>query len=92
MLEVAIHFYSHWAESELAEIRRLLRTLVQRSETMAGELTALQAEVARNTTVDEGAIALLKGAAATLQVLADELRAKDDALAAVVVVASTPQA
>jgi hypothetical protein len=63
------------------------------------ELTALTAEVSRNTAVDASAVALLQGLAAkietlktnpvALQALADELRSSSDALAAAVV-AHTP--
>lgn len=68
---------------------------------MAGEFEALQAEVSRNTSVDESAIALLTNLAdqiealqnqpAALQALADSLRGSSDALAAAVV-ANTPAA
>jgi len=63
------------------------------------DLTALTAEVARNTSVDESAIVLLTGLAAqiealktdpvALQGLADTLRGSSDALAAAVA-ANTP--
>jgi len=65
------------------------------------DLTALTVEVARNTTVDESAIALLTGLAAqiealktdpaALQALADTMRGSSDALAAAVL-ANTPAA
>ena len=104
MLELTVHVYhhhDHGESSEQREILRLLRQLVERSHIVSRELDALTAEVARNTTVDESAIVLLKGLAdrieelkgdpAALQALADELRAKNDALAAAVV-AHTPAA
>jgi hypothetical protein len=63
------------------------------------DLTALQAEVARNTDVDSSAITLLNGLAAqieqlktdpaALQALADSLRQSSDALSAAIV-ANTP--
>jgi len=59
------------------------------------DLTALTAEVARNTEVDQSAITLLNGLAAqiealktdpvALQALADTMRGSSDALAAAVV-------
>jgi len=65
------------------------------------DLTALTAEVARNTEVDSSAIALLNGLAAqiealktdpvALQALADTMRGSSDSLAAAVV-ANTPAA
>lgn len=65
------------------------------------DLTALTAEVSRNTEVDQSAIALLTGLAAqiealktdpaALQALADQLKGSSDALAAAVV-ANTPVA
>jgi hypothetical protein len=68
---------------------------------MALDLSALTAEVTRNTDVDTSAIALLNGLAAqiqalkgdpvALQQLADALRGSSDALAAAVV-ANTPAA
>jgi cell division protein FtsB len=65
------------------------------------DLTALTAEVARNTDVDTSAIALLEGLAAqieqlktdpaALQALADQLKGSSDSLAAAIV-ANTPAA
>jgi hypothetical protein len=63
------------------------------------DLTALQAEVARNTTVEKSALALIQGFAAqlaaagtdpvALKALQDSLTASDDELAAAVA-ANTP--
>ena len=68
---------------------------------MGADLTGLTAEVTRNTTVDDSAIALLNGLAAqieslkadpvALQALADSIRTSSDNLAAAVV-ANTPAA
>lgn len=68
---------------------------------MSQELDALEAEVTRNTEVDQSAVTLLTGLAAQiesmktdpvkLQGLADSLRSSSDALAAAVV-ANTPAA
>jgi len=67
----------------------------------SADLSALTAEVARNTEVDASAIALLRGLAAkivelkndpvALQALADSMKASSDALAAAVV-ENTPAA
>jgi hypothetical protein len=66
---------------------------------MASDLTALEAEVARNTEVDQSAIVLLQGLATQiealkndpvkLQAFVDSLRGSSDALAAAVT-ANTP--
>ena len=68
---------------------------------MAGELDALTAEVANNTTVEKSALAMLQGLAAQLaaagtdpaklQALRDTLAANDTELAAAVA-ANTPAA
>lgn len=73
----------------------------KREKQMASDLTALEAEVARNTEVDQSAILLLQGLAqkieelktdpAALQAFADSLRGSSDALAAAVT-ANTPAA
>jgi chromosome segregation ATPase len=70
-------------------------------EQIMTDLTALTAEVTRNTEVDQSAIALLTGLAAqiealktdpvALQALADTMKGSSDALAAAVV-ANTPVA
>ena len=84
-------------ELQLGRIERWLIILTKQEVNVAGELDALRAEVARNTTVDESAIALLRGLKAKLdaaiavgdpaaiQALATELAAKTDLLAAAVV-------
>ena len=82
--------------------RRLdaLTTLTtQEKEAVMADLSALQAEVERNTEVDQSAITLLNGLAAkieelktdpaALQALADSMRSSSDNLAAAVT-ANTP--
>lgn len=90
-------------ERQLFRIRRSLYHLHRKVNHMAGELDALRAAVARNTEVDESAIVLLKGLKekldaaiasgdpAAIQALADELGAKNQALADAVT-ANTPAA
>jgi len=78
-----------------------LATLTQQMEQIMADLSALTAEVARNTEVDSSAIALLTGLAAqiealktdpvALQTLADQMKGSSDALAAAVL-ANTPAA
>jgi len=88
-------------DPRLDEVLLLLRTLTERITIMSAEIDALKAEVERNTSIDESAIILIQGLAqrieelktdpVALQALADELRAKNDALAAAVA-AHTPAA
>lgn len=78
-----------------------LRIMTLKGEQMAADLTELQAQVERNTTVVASAIDLLVGLAqqiedlkadpVALQALADKIRNSTDALAAAVV-ANTPDA
>jgi ABC-type transporter Mla MlaB component len=78
-----------------------IAALTIKQEQAMADLTALTAEVARNTEVDSSAIALLNGLAAqiealktdpvALQALADTMKGSSDALAAAVV-ANTPAA
>jgi hypothetical protein len=81
-------------EVRLGRIERLLIALIEKGLLMTTQFEALQAEVARNTSVDQSAIVLLTGLArqiealkgdpVELQVLADSLKASSDALAAAV--------
>ncbi len=81
----------------LAGVERLER----KQETIMADLTALQAEVERNTTVENSALALIQGLAAQitaagtdpvkLKAITDQLTSNDDALAAAVA-ANTPAA
>ena len=85
----------------VSRIESVLAVLTMKQEQIMADLTALTAEVERNTTVDESAIALLTGLAAqiealktdpaALQALADTMRGSSDALAAAVL-ANTPAA
>jgi hypothetical protein len=82
-------------------IESSLAALTMKQEQVMTDLTALTVEVARNTEVDQSAIALLNGLAAqieslktdpvALQNLADTMRGSSDALAAAVT-ANTPVA
>jgi len=85
----------------VSRVESVLAVLTMKQEQIMADLTALTAEVARNTSVDESAIALLTGLAAqiealktdpvALQALADTMRGSSDALAAAVA-ANTPAA
>lgn len=89
------------AHEKLDRLHRLLMELNRKVETMAGELDALTAQVARNTDVETSAIVLLNGIKAQLDAailsgdptkltaLAATLGTSADALAAAVV-ANTP--
>lgn len=82
-------------------LNRMLRRIFEKVNNMAGELDALRAEVANNTTVANSAVALLQGLKAALdaaiasgdmsqvQALSDQLGQNDTALAAAVA-ANTP--
>jgi chromosome segregation ATPase len=82
-------------------IESSLAVLTMKQEQVMADLTALTAEVERNTAVDQSAIALLNGLAAqiealktdpvALQNLADTMRGSSDELAAAVA-ANTPAA
>ena len=77
-----------------ARVESLIAVLTLKQEQAMADLTALTAEVARNTEVDQSAITLLNGLAAqiealktdpvALQALADTMRGSSDALAAAV--------
>lgn len=113
MLRVEVHLYTHnEPDPQLAELKAMLQALAaqqtagfsqlaQKESDIMADLTALTAEVARNTEVDQSAITLLNGLAAqietlktdpaALQALADQLKGSSDQLAAAVV-ANTPAA
>ena len=84
-----------------ARLESKIAALTLKQEQVMTDLTALTAEVARNTEVDSSAIALLTGLAAqiealktdpvALQALADTMRGSSDALAAAVLT-NTPAA
>jgi len=77
-----------------------LQQLNRKVSTMAGELDALTAEVANNTTVEKSALVLIQGFAARLdaagtdpvklKALSDSLKANDDELAAAVAANTVP--
>lgn len=101
-LDVYVHFDSEFDLSgRLTRIEDLLTSLTTQGEKTMADLTALTAEVERNTEVDASAIALLTGLAAqiealktdpaALQALADQMRGSSDSLAAAVA-ANTPGA
>lgn len=87
--------------TRLARIESALQSLRAQGVAMSKELDALQSEVAENTSVQEGAIALLNGLSAkiaelkddpaALQALADQLDSNSKALAAAIE-ANTPAA
>ena len=100
--EVHVHLQEDEAvHRKLNELLRLVRTVIRKETEMAGELDALQAEVTRNTEVDQSAIALLVGIKAALDAaiasgdpnrilaLSAELGTSTNALAAAVA-ANTP--
>ncbi len=84
-----------------AEIKKQLARIERKEKVMAGNLDDLTAEVARNTTVEKSALALINGFSAQLaaagtdsvklKALRDGLAANDDELAAAVA-ANTPAA
>lgn len=86
---------------QLNRIERKLDQLLSGENRIMADLTGLTAEVARNTTVEGSALALIQGFAAQLaaagtdpvklQALQDTLKANDDSLAAAVA-ANTPVA
>lgn len=94
-----LHIYFHNVPD--LGIAGALLQLKQSMEQIMADLTALTAEVARNTEVDASAIALLTGLAAqiealktdpaALQTLADQLKGSSNALADAVA-ANTPAA
>jgi hypothetical protein len=88
-VRVDVHHYIHHDSLE-----GRLDALIAQGATMSAQLDALQAEVARNTSVDQSAIILLTRLAeqiaanandpVAMQKLADDLKASSDALAAAV--------
>jgi chromosome segregation ATPase len=99
-----LHVYFHNVPdlgllARLDQIDAKLASIQTQGAQAMADLTALTAEVERNTAVDQSAIALLTGLAAqiealktdpaALQTLADQLKGSSDALAAAVV-ANTP--
>jgi len=115
ILEAAVVMVRDWARptapDSLAQLARQIRALevavVMGGRTMALSLEALEAEVARNTSVDGSAIVLIQGLVAkieeliaasgntvdpaALQALVDSLKGSSDGLAAAVA-ANTPAA
>lgn len=83
------------------EIRHMLGLILERIQAMSAELDALTAQVKANSDLLDSATTLINGIAAritaagtdpaALKALTDELKAKDDALAAAVT-ANTPAA
>ena len=100
---VHVHLPQDTAQLDRIEsaITAVTSAITQLGVDMSQELDALEAEVSRNTTVDQSAITLLQGLAAQieqlktdpvkLQALADSMRGSSDALAAAVA-ANTPAA
>lgn len=102
-MDINVHHYVHWLDAPgqraLARIEAKLDQIITQGEVTMADLTALTAEVTRNTEVDQSAITLLNGLAAqieslktdpaALQALADQLKNSSDQLAAAVT-ANTP--
>jgi Arc/MetJ-type ribon-helix-helix transcriptional regulator len=98
-----VHIFRRWLLADVLSgqevIQQLLRELLQKENTMAGELAALQAQVAANTEVEASAITLIQGLAdklkaagtdpVALAALTTELETSKEALAAAIV-ANTP--
>lgn len=86
---------------DLAEVINHLHSIIHKLNTMATDLTALTAAVAKDTEVDQSAITLLQGLKAALdtagtdpvalKALSDQIGSNTDALAAAVT-ANTPAA
>ena len=98
-----IDLHVHSGSDQLDRIERIVRNLLAKETEMAGELAALQAQVAANTDVIESAITLIQGIKAALdaaiaagnpQALADLSAAlgAEDAKLAAAVAANTPPA
>ena len=100
-LDVYFHFEPHG--HTLARIETLIQSILNKEIQMSAELDVLTAQVHSNTTVITSAITLINGLAqriqdlidaganpAAFQALADELKAKDDELAAAVTANTTP--
>jgi len=78
----------------LAQVKANQTRVLIKEEAIMADLTSLEAEVARNTEVDQSAVTLLQGLAtqleavktdpAKVQALANSLRSSSDALAAAV--------
>lgn len=91
---------SQIAREVAAQLQPQLTKLTQQETTIMADLSALQAEVAKNTTIEQSAITLIQGLAAQiqaagtdpakLQAIVDQLTANDAALAAAVTANTTP--
>ncbi len=85
-IHVDVHIHSSSAgattESKLNEILALLKTVVSQEKTIMADLTALEAEVKKNTDVETSAVVLIQGladqlaAAGTDPIKLEELRVK----------------
>lgn len=90
---------NHHLVRQQSDIEHKLNSIIERLRRMSRELDQLTAQVKSNSAVLDSAIVLINGIAdritaagvdpAKLQALTDELKAKDDVLAAAVV-ANTP--
>jgi len=102
-MNLDVHLYIHNGSdaTKLDQILTLLNAMNLQEKKIMADLSALEAEVTNNTTVEQSAITLLQGlksqldAAGTdavkLKALSDQLGANDTALAAAVA-ANTPAA
>lgn len=94
-----VHVYLHGDNTLRSQLDRIEQAITRQGATMSKELDDLKAEVERNSSVDASALALIKGLAdqitaaadnpRAVRLLADQLRAQNDALAAAVT-ANTP--
>ena len=106
-LDITVHLHIHdssvgaTTDQKLDKVLALLTTVVSQEKTIMADLTALEAEVQKNTDVEASAVVLIQGIAQQLKdagtdvVKLDALRAKlsdsADALSAAIT-ANTPAA
>lgn len=72
-MNLRIDVYHHTdppCEDSLTDIRNLLREINERAKKMSAELDDLTEAVAENTTIDQSAITLIEGLAASIAALA----------------------
>jgi len=86
-MRIDVHHFFHPPETDakLDQILAKLFQIQQKEETMSSQLAALQAQVEKNTTIEESAVALINGLAAQIASLKDDpvaLQALADSLTA----------
>jgi hypothetical protein len=97
-----VDVFHHFDENQLTRIERKLDALAHQENIIMADLTALTAEVAETTAVEQSAITLIQGIAAQLaaaatdpaavQALADQLSSGAAGLAAAVAANTPPPA